>query len=215
MSCSVESKPRNLGFEYIELVGQKVRLRSTTADDARNGFRFIHNNHDILKWLCWNGPKNRNELAETYGIRWPQEMREGTKYSFAIEEKDNPGAIIGCIDARILRYPQQFEAGYWLGMPYWRKGYTSESLALICHLCFKPLGAAVVTAGAFVGNLASRRVQEKNGFQFEGTLRRQIFKDGKWIDLWHLSLLREEWEKRGFKPVSERLVPCSDSQYQG
>jgi ribosomal-protein-alanine N-acetyltransferase len=50
---------------------------------------------------------------------------------------------------------------------------------------------------------------EKNGFEFEGTLRRQIFKDGEWIDLWHLSLLREEWEKRNFKPVSEYLVPVT------
>jgi RimJ/RimL family protein N-acetyltransferase len=95
-------------------------------------------------------------------------------------------------------------------VPYWRKGYTSEALALMCYFCFKHLGAAVITSSAFVGNLASRRVQEKNGFQFEGTLRRQIFKDGKWIDLWHLSLLAEEWEKRGFKPIFEKLVPVQE-----
>ncbi len=207
MSCGAEVKPHNLGFEYIELVGQKVRLRPTTAEDARQGYKLVHNNHDILKWLCWGGPKDRNELAETYGIRWPQEMREGTKYSFAIEEKDNPGVFIGCADARILRHAQQFEVGYWLGVSYWRKGYTPEALALICYFCFKHLGATVVTSSAFVGNFASRRVQEKNGFQFEGTLRRQIFKDGKWIDKWHLSLLREEWEKKEFKPIFEKLVP--------
>lgn len=206
MSCNSESKPHNLGFEYIELAGEKVRLRPTTADDARQGYKLVHNNHDILKWLCWDGPKDRSEMAETYGTRWPQEMKAGTKYSFAIEEKSNPGVFIGSADARIFRHPQQFEVGYWLGMPYWRKGYTTEVLALICHLCFKHLGADIVTSSAFVGNTASRRVQEKNGFQFEGTLRRQIFKEGKWIDLWHLSLLREEWEKKNFKPVSEKLV---------
>lgn len=142
-------------------------------------------------------------------MRWPQEMRDGAKYSFAIEEVAKPGVFIGCTDARILRCPQQFEVGYWLGVPYWRKGYTPEALALLCHFCFKHLGAAVLTSSAFVGNMASRRVMEKNGFQFEGTLRRQIFKDNKWIDLWHLSLLREEWEKRNFKPVSEKLIPAT------
>jgi RimJ/RimL family protein N-acetyltransferase len=49
---------------------------------------------------------------------------------------------------------------------------------------------------------------EKNGFEFEGTLRRQIFKHGVWKDLWHLSLLAEEWQEKNFKPVSEKLVPC-------
>jgi RimJ/RimL family protein N-acetyltransferase len=207
MNCVVEAKPHNLGFEYIELSGEKVRLRPTTAGDAKTGFKLIHNNRDILKWLCWNGPKDQDELKETYGVRWPQDMREGNKYSFAIEEVSKPGVFIGDIDARISRYPNQFEVGYWLGKPYWGRGYTQEALALLCHFCFRHLGAGVITSSAFVGNLASRRVQEKNGFQFEGTLRRQIFKDGAWIDLWHLSLLAEEWEKRGFKPVSEKLVP--------
>lgn len=212
MSCGAESKLHNLGFEYVELVGQKVRLRTTTADDARNGYRLIHDNQEILKWLCWSGPKDADEMKATYGMRWPQELREGTKYAFAIEEKTHPGVFIGAVDARILRHPQQFEAGYWLGMPYWRKGYTSEALALICHLCFKHLGASVVSAGAFVGNIASRRVQEKNGFQFEGTQRRHVFKEGRWIDLWHLSLLAEEWDKRGFQPQSEKLVPYQSCQ---
>jgi RimJ/RimL family protein N-acetyltransferase len=207
MSCSAESKPRNLGFEYVELVGEKVQLRPTTGDDAPVAYKLIHDNREILRWLCWAGPKDRAELIQTYGTHWPQALHEGTKYSFAIEEKDSSGTFIGACDARMLRYPQQFEIGYWLGKPNWSQGYTTEVLALLCHLCFKHLGAEVVQSAAFVGNLASRRVMEKNGFQFEGTIRREIFKDGKWIDLWHLSLLAEEWEKKNFKPVSERLVP--------
>jgi len=211
MSCSAETRPHNLGFEYIELVGQKVRLRPTAAADAVHAFALIHNNQDILKWLCWDGPKSQLELAETYGSRWPQAMRQGTQYAFAIEEKNNPGVIAGCIDARILLYPQQMEPGYWLGVPYWRKGYAQEALALICHLCFEHLNAAALLSSAFVGNAVSRRVQEKNGFRYEGVLRRQILKNGTWIDLWHLSLLREEWQKRSFKPVSEKLVPALPS----
>jgi ribosomal-protein-alanine N-acetyltransferase len=209
MNCSSEPKLRNKGFEYVELAGEKVRLRPTTAEDAKQGFKLIHNNRDILKWLCWNGPRDREELAETYGVRWPREIKDGTKYSFAIEEKDKPGIFVGSVDARIFLYPQQFEAGYWLGVPYWRQGYAPQALALLCYFFFKHLGAAVVTSSAFVGNIASRRVMEKNGFQFEGTLRRQVFKDGRWIDLWRLSLLKEEWEPRNFTPVYERVVPCT------
>jgi ribosomal-protein-alanine N-acetyltransferase len=208
MSCGAETTLRNRGFNHIELTGKKVRLRTSTSDDAKNGFKLIHNNQAILRWLCWKGPKDRDELKETYGLTWPRDSQEGTKYALAVEEIGTPGVFIGSIDARIFRYPAQFEIGYWLGEPYWGKGYAEESLALICYFCFKHLEAAVIASSAFTGNLGSRRVMEKNGFVFEGTLRSQIFKDGKWIDLWHLSLLREEWEKRNFKPVLEKLVPA-------
>ena len=52
MSCGAEAKPRNLGFEYIELAGERVRLRPTQASDAKQGYKLVHNNRDILKWLC-------------------------------------------------------------------------------------------------------------------------------------------------------------------
>lgn len=209
MNCGADTALRNRGFEYIELAGEKVRLRTPTPADAKTGYKLIHDNHDILKWLCWQGPKDCAELEQTYGITWPRDAREGTKYALSVEETGNPGVFIGSIDVRIFRYPTQFEAGYWFGEPYWGKGYAGEALALITHFCFKHLDAGVVISSAFTGNLASRRVMEKNGFEFEGTLRRQIFKNGKWIDLWHLSLLREDWEKRNYKPVSEKLVPVA------
>jgi ribosomal-protein-alanine N-acetyltransferase len=206
MSCGADKPVANKGFDYIELTGSKIRLRSTAAGDATRAYELIGDNQNILRWLCWNGPKDEAELAETYGKRWPEEMRRGIKYSFAIEEITKPG-IIGCIDARVGKDPQQFEAGYWIGVPYWRKGYTPEALSLLCYLCFHHLEAAVVQSSAFVGNNASRRVMEKNGFTFEGTLRRHIHKGEQWIDLWHLSLLREEWLTQGFSPVYEKLIP--------
>jgi ribosomal-protein-alanine N-acetyltransferase len=212
MSCGAETTIHNLGFDYIELKGTKVTLRTSTPADAKAGYKLVHNNQDILKWLCWKGPKDRAELEATYGITWPRDAREGTKYAFAVDENGMPGVFIGSIDVRIFRYATQFEAGYWLGEPYWGKGYAEEALALICYFCFKHLGAEVITSSAFTGNGASRRVMEKNGFEFEGALRKQIFKDGKWIDLWHLSLLREEWETRNFKPVFEKLVPATSNR---
>ena len=209
-SKDTRAGPVNKGFQCIELAGHKVRLRITSPDDAAQGYRLLHDTREINRWLFWGGPRSRRELVETYGIRWPEEAKAGTRYPFAIEETENPGKLIGSIDARMPHYPQQFEVGYWLGVPYWRQGYTAEALALLCHLCFKHLGAVVITSSAFVGNIASRRVQEKNGFRFDGTLRREVLKDGAWVDLWHLSLLPDDWEKQAFKPVFEKLVPARD-----
>jgi RimJ/RimL family protein N-acetyltransferase len=47
-----------------------------------------------------------------------------------------------------------------------------------------------IEPGIFVGNTASRRVFEKNGFKLEGTLEKR----GKWLDEWLLGLVRSDYE---------------------
>ena len=160
--------------------------------------------------MLWNGPESVSELARTYGKRWHEEMRQGASYSFAVEEKGKPG-IIGCIQLKPAKYERQYEFGYWLGKPYWNRGYMAEALGLLCFFGFKNLKADVIMGSAFTSNHASRRVMEKNGFLLEGTLRRQILKNNQWADLWHLSLLREEWESHRIEPEYEKVLPLNPS----
>jgi len=60
------------------------------------------------------------------------------------------------------------ELGYWLGVPYWGKGYATEALHAVIDYAFADLGHAALHAGARVTNPASRRVLEKCGFQWTG-----------------------------------------------
>lgn len=43
------------------------------------------------------------------------------------------------------------------------------------------------------GNIASQKVIEKCGFQYEGALRDFFYCDGKYLDRLYYSLLQEEW----------------------
>jgi RimJ/RimL family protein N-acetyltransferase len=49
-------------------------------------------------------------------------------------------------------------------------------------------------ADVFVGNHASRRVLEKNGFVFEGVCRSVIAKPDGRRDEWRLALTRADWQ---------------------
>ena len=205
---SGNSIPHNRGFAYVELSGPKVRIRSTRSQDAAAAFPQIHKREPILRWLYWDGPATTQELAFTFGHCWPADLRAGRSYHFAIEESARPG-LIGCIGARLERRPDQFDVGYWLGEKYWRRGYTSEALGLLCHFCFEHLGAEVIHAGAFYGNQASLGVQQKNGFVLDGTLRRDAHKNGEWIDMWRSSLLKAEWPAHAVTPLDEKLTPVT------
>lgn len=60
------------------------------------------------------------------------------------------------------------EIGYWLGVPYWGKGYATEAVRALIDHAFGDLDHAALQAGARVTNPASRRVLEKCGFQWTG-----------------------------------------------
>jgi len=214
MSISPAEPVRTPGFEYIEMAGKKVRLRPTTAGDAERAFTLLTTEPDFTRFMLWNGPESVAELSDTYGKCWPEEMRSGKGCALAIEEAHQPG-IIGSIHLRPTQYPGQFDFGYWLGKPYWNRGCTAEALGLVCYFCFEHLKGDVILGSAFTGNPGSRRVMEKNGFKLEGILRRHLRKGERWIDLWHLSLLREEWQKCGIKPIYEKLVPYSGAATKG
>jgi RimJ/RimL family protein N-acetyltransferase len=60
------------------------------------------------------------------------------------------------------------EIGYWLGVPYWGRGYATEAVRAVIDHAFDGLGHEALQAGARVSNPASRRVLEKCGFQWTG-----------------------------------------------
>jgi RimJ/RimL family protein N-acetyltransferase len=60
------------------------------------------------------------------------------------------------------------EIGYWVGVPFWCRGYATEAAQAMIDHAFGDLGYEVLTAGARVSNPASRRVLEKCGFQWTG-----------------------------------------------
>jgi RimJ/RimL family protein N-acetyltransferase len=60
------------------------------------------------------------------------------------------------------------ELGYWLGAPFWGKGYATEAVRAVVDYAFTEAGHDFLNAGARVTNPASRRVLEKCGFQWTG-----------------------------------------------
>ena len=149
------------GFERVELVGDKVRLRPAVVADVAGAYALVTDDR-ILRWLLWDGPDAESNMTDVFG-RWRRQLRRGEDYNFAIERRDEPG-IIGCISTRPVEHPHQADVGYWLGVPFWNRGYMTEAIGLISHFSFEYLSAARVYATVMVGNEGSRRALEKNGF---------------------------------------------------
>jgi RimJ/RimL family protein N-acetyltransferase len=74
------------------------------------------------------------------------------------------------------------EVGYWIAEPFWGRGIASAALGRATMYAYTSLGLERLQAMVFEGNAASVRVLEKNGFEFEGRLRRYVLKDGRLLD---------------------------------
>jgi len=94
--------------------------------------------------------------------------QDGGETVFAIERD---GALVGMcgLDPR----QDGVELGYWLGVPFWGRGYATEAARALIDYAFAELGHEVLQSGARVSNPASRRVLEKCGFQWTGV---QLFR---------------------------------------
>lgn len=76
------------------------------------------------------------------------------------------GALIG--SCGVDRREDGAELGYWLGVPYWGRGFATEAARAAIDHAFGELACETLQSGARVSNPASRRVLEKCGFQWTG-----------------------------------------------
>lgn len=119
---------------------------------------------------------NDRRIAEnTARIPYPYKLADAEQFIAGANRKGEAAYLITLRDGTIVgacglmfHYDDTPEIGYWLGVPYWNKGYATEALHALIDYAFTDLTHDAVQAGARVTNPASRRVLEKCGFQWTG-----------------------------------------------
>ena len=93
---------------------------------------------------------------------------------FAICEKENNIAI-GAVALKLngqtdmTERDDECELGYWLGKPFWGRGYMPEAAGELIRHGFEALHMQTIWCGYYDGNAKSKRVQEKLGFVYHHT----------------------------------------------
>lgn len=116
---------------------------------------------------------------------------ENETFAFAITVDDMVIGSIGIFRQGNI-HRQTAELGYYIAEEYWGKGIMTEAVKQICEYVFVNSDIIRIYAEPFAYNIASCRVLEKVGFQYEGTLRSNAVKNSKVIDMKMYSLLKEE-----------------------
>ena len=88
------------------------------------------------------------------------------------------------------------ELGYWLGKPFWGRGYMPEAAGELLRRGFEDLGMTTIWCGYYDGNEKSKRVQQKLGFVYHHTADDVEVPLLNEIRIGHSSILtKEQWLK--------------------
>ena len=119
----------------------------------------------------------------------PSLFEKDELHNFAIVADGELAGSIG-----LMMKPDRIaEIGYWIGVPYWGRGYASEAGAELVRYGFEECDLLRIYAGHYGRNPASGRVLQKLGMTYEGTRRRHVCKWGEYLDVVNYGLLREDW----------------------
>ena len=145
--------------------------------------------HRIFSDLTSNIPYPYVENDARSWVEMSKEAFENnTGYTFAIRNKE--GQIIGAIGLHD-RDDDKAELGYWIGIPYWNKGYVTEAAKGIIDFGFDELKLNKIFATHFLHNPASGRIMEKAGMEQEAVLIKEVKKDGEYFDLVRYCILKD------------------------
>lgn len=185
------------------------RIRKWELSDAR----------DLAAAL--SNPRVQDNLRD--GLPYPYTEQDGTDYISAMLSADEnetfafaitaDGKVIGSIG--VFRqgniHRRTAEMGYYIAEEYWGRGIAAEAVKRICEYVFENSDIIRICAEPFSHNIASCRVLEKAGFQYEGTLRNNAVKNGRVIDMKMYSLLKaEQRTRRQQTPVTIRNMTIAD-----
>jgi len=115
-------------------------------------------------------------------------------YRWAVIEKAS-GECIGQIAYFLVDSKNHFaEIEYCIGAEFQCKGYATEATRAVIAFGFKEMNLHKVQICTKTINAPSKRVIEKCGFTYEGTLRDYFFMNGEYVGRHYFSILRSEYE---------------------
>lgn len=127
------------------------------------------------------------EWIGTHVTNWEAQKR----LSLAITTEED--GLVGAVGFALDLPNGRAELGYWIGVPFWNRGYATEAGKAVLEFGFGALGLNRIDAHYFGDNHASGKVMEKLGMKPEGVLRQHIVKWGVAEDVVLYAILASEW----------------------
>ena len=175
-----------------EIATDRLILRAFQMDDAQSA---------LLNWASdeyvqrmYSEPVYETiDAAKGLIAGYIEKYAQPYYYRWAVIEKKS-GECIGQIAIYLVVDRDHFcEIEYCIGSAFQRKGYCSEAVIAVRDFAFEHIHIHKMQVCHKAGNIASKRVIEKCGFRYDGTLRDYFYMDGQYVDRLFYSMVEDEW----------------------
>jgi RimJ/RimL family protein N-acetyltransferase len=151
-----------------------IRIRPYRLDDAQAIFDAVRESMNQLQlWMPWCHPRYSIEEARSWLGVQVQAFQQRTTFEFAITT-DEGTYLGGCGLNQIDSLNQRANLGYWVRSSATGKGVATAATEMTRAWGFGHTDLVRIEVLVAVGNIASRRVAEKSGAVYEGTLRSRL-----------------------------------------
>lgn len=169
----MECKLRQWKVEDAATLANSINNKKV-QDNLRDGIPYPYTQKDAKDYINQMLEADQNEIFAFAIVVGDQVVG-----SIAVSRKDNIHHRTG-------------ELGYYIGEPFWGKGYGTSAVKQMCRYIFLNTDIIRIFAEPFAYNIPSCRILEKNGFTCEGILRSNAVKNGCILDMKMYSLIKAD-----------------------
>ena len=177
------------------IYGEHIRLRAPDRSDLPLFVNWL-NDPEVREGLIISLPLSMDE-EET----WYENMlkRPAPEHPMVIEirqPEDRWLPVGNCGFHNIDWRTRSADVGIFIGeKACWNQGYGTEVMRQLLRHGFNTLNLNRIALEVYETNPRAIRVYEKAGFVHEGRKRQAMYKDGSYLDVLLMSVLRSEWNE--------------------
>lgn len=168
---------------------KNISIRRMEEEDLSLKNKWV-NDEEVNETLLFDFPLSLSETKEWYKRNYFNRKR----WDFVIVEDKSGKAIgmTGLINITLRHRNAQFFIT--IGEKNaWGNGYSKEVIPLVLEFAFAELGLEKVYLFTLGNNEKARYIYEKLGFKKEAYKKKEYFIHGKFHDLYHHAILKEEY----------------------
>ena len=147
--------------DVFRLETRRLWLRWPRAADAPD-LSELAGDWEVARMTATLPHPYRIDNAETFIRISRDDASRGKALRLVLTDKNFPRTLLGAIG--VERGDGGPQLGYWLGRPFWGRGYCSEAAAAMTDAFFRVTGENQLGALVLAENAASRSVLENLGF---------------------------------------------------
>jgi RimJ/RimL family protein N-acetyltransferase len=188
--------------DIFQLETQRLWLRWPRAQDAQAMALLAGTPEVALRTARLPFPYTKTEAGH-FILSARQANALGRELVLVLAPKQRPHDVMGVISLHAST-SKKLLIGYWLGQPFWGKGFMREAAQALIDMSFRITSAELISAETLSDNQASLNLLTYLGFTQEGVFDTSTPQRGA-ISCARFQLMREKWAQHSLAPQIEPL----------